>query len=88
MYEIPQIIKEKALSVNETVVVIDNISWDLTDVELDGAEVTADDLSLPSGVVDCFDLSDLQEDEIEDFLCENLTNYYGFCVNGFTFTAH
>lgn len=60
------------------------IQWDRTDD--DGTEVEAD---LPAEVV--VTLEDLQLpydayiDEVEDALAEYLTDYYGFCHNGFFF---
>ena len=60
------------------------IQWDRTDD--DGEHVEAD---LPSEVV--VTLEDLQlpdnatDEEIEDALSEYLTDYYGFCHNGFFF---
>lgn len=61
-----------------------NIQWDRTDD--DGEHIDAD---LPSEVMVSFE--DLQltdnatDDEIEGALAEYLTDYYGFCHNGFVF---
>ncbi len=61
-----------------------NIQWDRTDD--DGEHIDAD---LPSEVTVSFE--DLQladnatDDEIEEALAAYLTDYYGFCHNGFVF---
>lgn len=60
------------------------IQWDRTDD--DGTEVEAD---LPSEVVVTLEDLQLSYDayitEVEDALAEYLTDYYGFCHNGFFF---